>query len=54
MIILKFRTLKILFMFSSEMLVFMAGIHKVTGALKMLVKIATRKDPDQTVSTEAV
>ena len=37
-----------LFLFSTKMLVFRAGIHK------MLARIANRKDPDQTASLEAV
>ena len=37
-----------LFLFSSEMLIFMAGNHK------MVVRIANREDPDQTASSEAV
>ena len=44
--VLKFRIL--LFLFSNKMLVFRAGIHK------MLVRIASREDPDQTASSEAV
>ena len=35
-------------LFSNEMLVFKAGIHK------SLVKMANREDPDQTASLEAV
>ena len=35
-----------LFMFSNKILVIRAGIHK------MLVRIANRKDPDQTASFE--
>ena len=37
-----------LFLFSNEMLVFMAGIHK------MVVRTANQEDPDQTASLEAV
>ena len=37
-----------LFLFSTELLVIRAGIHK------MLVRIANREDPDQTASSEAV
>ena len=37
-----------LFLFSNQMLVIRAGIHK------MLVRIANREDPDQTASSEAV
>ena len=44
--VLKFGTL--LFLFSNEMLVFMAESHK------MLDRIANREDPDQTASSEAV
>ena len=42
----KFQLL--LFPFSNEMLVFMAGINKI------VVRIADREDPDQTASSEAV
>ena len=45
--VLKFRN-TFLFLFSNKMLVFRPGIHK------MLVRIADRKDPDQTASSEAV
>ena len=37
---------KLLFLFSTKMLVIMAGIHN------MLVRIANREDPDQTASSE--
>ena len=37
-----------LILFSTEMLVIMAGIHK------MFVRIANNEDPDQTASSEAV
>ena len=36
-----------LFLFSNKMLVIKAGIHKI------LVRIANREDPDQTISSEA-
>ena len=42
----KFRTLS--FLFSNNMMVIRAGIHK------LLVRIANRVDPDQTASSEAV
>ena len=45
--ILKLLTL-FFFLFSNEMLVSRAGIHK------MLVKIANREDPDLTASSEAI
>ena len=44
--VLKFQTLLVLF--SNKMLVIRAGIHT------MLDRIANRKDPDQTASSEAV
>ena len=37
-----------LFLFSNKMLVIRTGIHK------MLVKVANRKDPDQTASSDSV
>ena len=39
------HTHKLLFLFSSKMLVYRAGIQK------MVVRIANREDPDQTVSS---
>ena len=44
--ILKFRTL--LFLFSNKILVSRAGTDK------MLVRVASREDPDQTAASEAV
>ena len=42
------NTIKFLFLFSTKWLVIMTGIHK------MLVGLANREDPDQTVFSEAV
>ena len=44
--VLKFRTF--LFLISNKILVIRAEIHK------MLVRIANREDPNQTISSEAV